>query len=87
MCLDCYNALLYNSNIQSITERSLHALYNVGIVAWHEYTCVWPTHCMHIFKDLLHSDQLVVEFVIGAGVRKERVPVSDEQVEDLHHLK
>ena len=41
---------------------------------------------MHIFKDLLHSNQLIIEFVVGTGVGEERVTIRDEQVEYLHHL-
>lgn len=41
---------------------------------------------MDVFKDLLHANQFIVEFVIGAGVGEEGVSIRDEQVEDLYHL-
>ena len=41
---------------------------------------------MDIFKDLLHANQFVVEFIVSAGVGQEGVSVGYEQVEDLHHL-
>lgn len=41
---------------------------------------------MDVFKDLLHANQFIVEFVIGAGVGEEGVSICDKQIEDLHHL-
>ena len=41
---------------------------------------------MHIFKDFLHSNQLIVELIVGTGIGQEGVPVCDEKVENLHHL-
>lgn len=45
------------------------------------------THSMDILKHFVHSNQLIVELIISGGVGQECVPIRDEQVEDLHHLR
>ena len=42
---------------------------------------------MDILKHFVHSNQLIVELIISGGVGQECVPIRDEQVEDLHHLR
>lgn len=34
----------------------------------------------------MDSDQLVVELIIGCGVRQEGVTICDEKIQDLYHL-
>ena len=38
-------------------------------------------------KHLPHSDELIVQFIIGRRAGKERVSVSDEQIKDFDHLR
>ena len=42
---------------------------------------------MKVIKDLMHSDELVVELVIRCRVREESVTIGDKNIEDLHYLK
>lgn len=50
---------------------------------------VWSwslTYGVEIVKDFVNSDQLVVELIVGCGVRQEGVAVCDEKIKDLYHL-
>ena len=41
---------------------------------------------MKVIKDLVHSDQLIVQFIVGGRVGQKGVSIRDKQVEHLHHL-
>lgn len=44
------------------------------------------THGVEIIKDLVHTDYLVIQFIIAVGIWQEGVTISDEQVEDVNYL-
>ena len=41
---------------------------------------------MKVIKDLVDSDQLIVQFIVGGRVGQKGVSICDKQVEHLHHL-
>ena len=57
------------------------------IVCAHSQTFCSLTHRVDILKHFVHPNQLIVELVVSGGVGQECVPIRDEQVEDLHHLR
>ena len=44
------------------------------------------TYGMKVIEDLVHPDQLVVQFIICSRVGQKGVSVRDKQVEYFHHL-
>ena len=41
---------------------------------------------MKVIKDLMDSNQLIVQFIVGGRIGKKGVSICDKQVEYFHHL-
>lgn len=44
------------------------------------------THTVEVVKDLVHSDNFVIQFVVAVGCGQECVSVGYEHVEQVYHL-
>lgn len=52
-----------------------------------ELTAWTLTYDMKVIEDLMHPDELIVQFIIRSRVGKKSVSICDKQVEHLHYLR
>ena len=50
-------------------------------------TCQLHTHWVEVVKNLMHTYQFIIQFIVAAWWRKECVSIRDEQVENIYNLK